>query len=207
MTVLASSLAAVAILALLTVLPGPDVAVVTRFALTTGRAAATRASVGVVIGLLLWGALAVVGLAAVLATSAIAYTVIKVAGAVYLIVMGLRVLWRSRTPVSEMQPSERIHAGKPLRTGLLTNVLNPKIAVFYTSVLPTLVPHGAPPMLWLPILVLTHVVLSLGVLTAYAIAFSRSRSVLHRPRIRQWSERVTGIVLIGFGLRVAAAVR
>jgi threonine/homoserine/homoserine lactone efflux protein len=205
--VIAAYLAAVAILALLTVLPGPDVAVVTRFALTTGRAAATRASFGVVIGLLLWGSLAVAGLAAVLAASATAYTVIKLAGAAYLVFMGLRVLWHSRARADEMQTSARVSNGKPLRAGLLTNVLNPKIAVFYTSVLPTLVPHGALPILWLSILVLTHVVLSLGVLTGYAIAFSRSRSVLHRPKFRQWSERVTGIVLIGFGLRVAAEAR
>src|SRR5579872_3884369 len=95
--VLAAYAAAVGVLALLTIVPGPDVAVVTRFALTSGRRGGIEAALGVVIGLLIWGTLTVLGLAAVLAASSTAYTIVKVAGATYLVWLGLRALWRSRT--------------------------------------------------------------------------------------------------------------
>jgi threonine/homoserine/homoserine lactone efflux protein len=205
--VFASYVAAVALLALLAIVPGPDVAVVTRYALIGGRRAGSRAAAGVVIGLLVWGAFTVLGLAAILAASSTAYTMVKVAGATYLVYLGLRALWRSRTG-SNAGESSRGRAGKhPLRTGLMTNLLNPKIAVFYASVLPSLVPHGALPIIWLPILVLTHVLLSLILLTGYSVVFSRSRSVLDRPRVRRLIDAITGVVLIGFGVRVAIESR
>lgn len=200
----ASYAAAVGALALLTLLPGPDVAVVTRFAVSGAAADGARAAVGIVAGLAVWGVLTVLGLAAVLAASATAYTVVKIAGAVFLLAMGVRLLWRSRRPDSRR---EKTPAGHPARSGLLTNLLNPKIAVFYTGLLPSLVPPGGSPHVWLPLLVATHVVLSLAWLFAYAAAMSRSRSVLGRPRVRTVLDRVTGCVLIGLGVRVAAQAR
>ncbi|SCL27797.1 Threonine/homoserine/homoserine lactone efflux protein [Micromonospora pallida] len=200
-------LAAVGALVLLTLLPGPDVAVVTRFALGGGVAAGARAAVGVVGGLAAWGVLTVVGLAAVLAASATAYTVVKLAGAVFLVGMGVRMLWRSRRRDSLPTDARPAEAGHAARSGLLTNVLNPKIAVFYTGLLPSLVPAGGSPRLWLPLLVLTHAVLSLAWLVGYAAVLSRSRSVLGRPGVRTVLDRVTGCVLIGFGVRVAAEAR
>jgi threonine/homoserine/homoserine lactone efflux protein len=205
--VISSYLAAIAVLALLAVVPGPDVAVVTRFALTGGPPPAIRAALGVVLGLLVWGVLTVLGLAAVLAASAQAYTAIKLVGAAYLLLMGVRNLWRSRTSSGASGAIPGRGGGTPLRAGLLTNLLNPKIAVFYTSVLPSLVPHGAPPGIWLAILVVTHVALSLGWLTGYAVVFSRSRSLLSRPGVRRLLDGITGVVLIGFGLRVATETR
>jgi threonine/homoserine/homoserine lactone efflux protein len=205
--VLGSYLTAVAVLALLAVVPGPDVAVVTRFALTSGRPAAVRAALGVVLGLLVWGVLTVLGLAAVLASSAQAYTVVKLVGAAYLVLMGVRTLWRSRMSSGVSGDGPGPARGRPLRVGLLTNLLNPKIAVFYTSVLPSLVPHGASPVIWLAVLVATHVALSLGWLTGYAVVFSRSRSLLGGPRVRRCLDWMTGVVLIGFGLRLAAETR
>jgi threonine/homoserine/homoserine lactone efflux protein len=86
-------------------------------------------------------------------------------------------------------------------------MLNPKIAVFYTGALPALVPHGASPGVWLPILVATHVALSLGWLTAYAVICSRSRSMLRSPRVRTRLEGITGVTLIALGLRVAQSAR
>lgn len=125
---LAGYLAATLALALLTLLPGPDLVVVTRFALADGRAAATRAALGIITGLAIWGALGVLGLAAVLSTSATAYTAVKVAGALVLVVMGVHALWRSRSgPATPGHPAGATtpapHAGllaSPLRSGLLT---------------------------------------------------------------------------------------
>jgi threonine/homoserine/homoserine lactone efflux protein len=199
-----SYLTAVGALALLTVLPGPDVAIVTRFALARGRTPATRAALGIVAGLAVWGVLTVVGLAAVLAASATAYSVVKYAGAMFLVGMGVYVLWRSRQDHAQTASAATV-VGFPFRTGLLTNVLNPKIAVFYTSLLPSLVPAGGDPQLWLPLLVGTHAVLSLAWLTVYAVALTRARFVVGQPSVRAWLERATGGILIGLGLRVATA--
>ncbi|MFE8030612.1 LysE family transporter, partial [Streptomyces sp. NPDC057409] len=88
-------LAATGVLALLTMVPGPDMAIVTRRAVAVGRRDGLLTVGGVASGLLVWGVLAVAGLAAVLAASAAAYTVVKLVGAAYLVVLGARALWRS----------------------------------------------------------------------------------------------------------------
>jgi threonine/homoserine/homoserine lactone efflux protein len=199
-----SLFAAVLILALLTVVPGPDVAVVTRVALGSGRPAAAWTAAGVATGCLVWGVLTAAGLAAVLAASAEAYAVVKLVGAAYLVFLGMQALWRSRRgaePVAPAVSSRR--EGRPFLTGVLTNLLNPKIAVFYTGLLPHLVPAGAPVGVTLLALVVVHAVLGLLWLNAYAALLHGARGTLTRPRVRRAMERVTGIVLIGFGLRVA----
>ncbi|HEX6497873.1 MAG TPA: LysE family translocator [Micromonosporaceae bacterium] len=198
---------AVLALGLLTVVPGPDMAVVTGSAVAGGRRAAARTATGVVTGLLLWGLLSVAGLAAVLVASAKAYSVVRIAGAVYLVLFGVRSWWgtrRSQTP-PVVPPGEAKVAG--WRAGLLTNLLNPKIAVFYTSLLPQLVPPAAPRTATMAGLVLTHAALSLLWLYGYAVLLNRFRPVLNRPRVRRWLQRATGTVMIGFGLRVALASR
>lgn len=156
---------AVLALALLTVLPGPDMAVVTRVALAHGRAGAVRAGLGIVSGLLVWGLLTVAGLAALLAASATAYTVVRLAGAAYLVWLGVQAL-RSSCTGALIDPAQ-VHgpgttSATAYRTGLLSNLLNRKIAVFYTGLLPNLVPSGAPHTITLVALVLVHAVLSLG---------------------------------------------
>jgi threonine/homoserine/homoserine lactone efflux protein len=197
--------AAVLVLALLTVAPGPDVAVVTRVALASGRSAAARATLGIVVGCLVWVALTVVGLAAVLAASATAYAIVKVVGAAYLIFLGVQTLWRTRrgSTTHAAAAGSGPPAGHPFRTGLLTNLLNPKIAVFYTGLLPQLVPVGAPVSLTLSGLVGAHAVLGLVWLNLYAALLHGARGTLTRPRVRLVVERITGAVLVGFGLRVA----
>lgn len=200
--------ASVLALALLTVLPGPDVAVVTRLALSHGRPAALRGSLGIVCGLLVWGLLTVAGLAALLAASAAAYTALKFVGAAYLIFLGAQAIWRSGSGHGDSLPT----ASTPVltsgfRVGLVSNLLNPKIAVFYTSLLPTLVPTGAPQAATLVGLVLLHCALSLSWLIAYAAFLLRASNVLKRPNIRQVLERLTGIALIGFGVRIATTGR
>lgn len=193
---------AVAVLAVLTVAPGPDMAVVTTSAVARGRRAAARTAAGVVTGLLVWGVFTVVGLSAVLAASAEAYLAIKVVGALYLVALGIRTLWRSRavTPPSHHKCQG---VGGEWRTGLLTNLLNPKIAVFYSSVLPQLVPAGAPTGATLFALVIVHAGLGLLWLNAYAWLLTRTKSRLNRPTVRRWLNRINGLVLIGFGVRLA----
>ncbi|MEU0303139.1 LysE family translocator [Streptomyces sp. NPDC006175] len=197
-------LTAVGVLAVLTVVPGPDMAVVTRRAVASGRQDGLRTMGGITAGLLVWGVLTVVGLAAVLAASATAYTVVKLSGAVYLVVLGLQALLhsrrgRSRTPAAALVTPR----GNPWRTGLVSNVLNPKIAVFYTGLLPTLAPTGLSAHSGMALLVLVHAMLTAVWLGLYVLLLSGTRSFFQKPAVRRGMDRVTGTVLIGCGLKMA----
>lgn len=194
-------LAAVGVLALLAAIPGPDVAVVSRYALLEGRKAGLRATAGVVGGLLAWAALVVVGLGALLAASGGVYDAVRLVGAAFLVMLGLRQLWFSRS--SAESRATGVPRRSAWRAGLLTNLLNPKVAVIYTALLPTLVPRQQAGMLSLAMLALIHMALSFAVLTAYSHLFARFRKLLTRPKMRAWVERVTGTVLVAIGIRVA----
>jgi threonine/homoserine/homoserine lactone efflux protein len=197
-------LAAVGALALLTLLPGPDFAVVVRWAAAGGRRAGLLAAVGVATGLLVWGVLTVLGLSALLAASPIAYAVVRYLGAAYLVWMAARLLWCSfRERASPEGRVETPAAGSTaFRQGLLTNLLNPKIAAFYVGVLPLLVPAGAPRTLTLAALVLCHIVLGLIWLGVVSVLVARGSRVLARARVRAWLDRVTAVVLLGFAARL-----
>ncbi|MEV0174191.1 LysE family translocator [Streptomyces sp. NPDC050803] len=198
--------AATGVLGLLTVAPGPDMAVVTRRALVAGPGDALRTVGGIATGLLLWGALTVAGLAAVLAASPVAYLAVRLLGAGYLVFLGAQALWQHRraaaTAVTDAAPAS---VGSPWRTGLISNVLNPKIAVFYTGLLPTLAPPELPTAYAMTLLVLLHCTLTLAWLGSYVLLLAKAGPVLHRPRIRRALGRMTGVALIGFGIAVATA--
>ncbi|MGV9694045.1 LysE family translocator [Streptomyces sp. NPDC003444] len=198
-------LTATGVLAVLTVVPGPDMAVVTKRALASGRQDGLRTVGGIAAGLLVWGALTVVGLAAVLAASATAYTLVKLAGALYLGFLGVQALLQSRRGGPEKPAAVPVPSGNPWRTGLVSNVLNPKIAVFYTGLLPTLAPPALPPHLGMTLLVLAHVALTLAWLGGYVMVLARARAFFERPSVRRATDRVTGVVLIGFGVKVATS--
>ncbi|MFF4100080.1 LysE family translocator [Streptomyces sp. NPDC001903] len=192
-------LTATGVLALLTLVPGPDMAVVTRRAVSRGRADGLRTVGGIAAGLLLWGAVTIAGLAALLAASAEVYLTVKLAGAAYLCFLGVQSL---RRPGAE-PPAVRDGAGGAWRTGLVSNALNPKIAVFYTGLLPALAPSGLRPAAGMALLVLIHLALTALWLGTYVYVLSRARRLFARPRVRRALDRATGVVLIAFGLRVA----
>lgn len=199
-------LTAAGVLALLTVVPGPDMAVVTRRAVSAGWRDGLRTAGGITVGLLIWGVLTIVGLAAVLAASASAYTLVKLVGAGYLMVLGVQTLVRSRRG-RDRAADEALPAaptGSPWRTGLLSNLFNPKIAVFYTGLLPTLAPTGLPPHTGMALLVALHLALTAVWLGSYVMLLAKARVFFQRPRVRRVMDRITGVVLIGFGLKVAA---
>ncbi|MFI6371187.1 LysE family translocator [Streptomyces sp. NPDC050546] len=198
-------LAAVGVLAVLTMVPGPDMAVVTKRAVACGWRDGLRTVGGITAGLLVWGVLTVVGLAAVLAASATAYTVVKLVGAAYLVVLGVQSLLGSRKRRAGGQGGAApAPAGNPWRTGLVSNVFNPKIAVFYTGLLPTLAPTGLSPHAGMALLVLLHAGLTVVWLSGYVALLSKARTFFERPAVRRAMDRVTGVVLIGFGVKVAA---
>ncbi|KOG10139.1 LysE family translocator [Streptomyces viridochromogenes] len=206
--------AALGVLGLLTVMPGPDMAVVTRRALMAGPADALRTVGGIATGLLVWGALTAAGLAAVLAASPAAYLAVRLLGAGYLVFLGAQALWQNRhaaatdtatardtnTDTATRRPS----VGNPWRTGLISNVLNPKIAVFYTGLLPTLAPPPLPTAWAMTLLVLLHAALTLVWLGAYVLLLSKAGPLLRTPRVHRALGRTTGVALVGFGLVVVA---
>ncbi|WP_037855988.1 LysE family translocator [Streptomyces sp. NRRL S-340] len=198
-------LTAAGVLAVLTMVPGPDMAVVTKRAVASGRQDGLRTVGGITAGLLVWGVLSVAGLAAVLAASATAYTVVRLAGAGYLVLLGVQALLQSRRGRSQAAAVPTPPRGNPWRTGLVSNVLNPKIAVFYTGLLPALAPAGLPAHTGMALLVLVHTVLTGLWLGGYVLLLSRARAFFERPAVRRGMDRVTGAVLIGFGLKVATA--
>ena len=199
-----SYLAFVLVAGLLTITPGVDMALVARNVLGGGRAAGIRTSVGICLGLLVWGAVSGLGVAAILASSASAYSALRWAGAAYLVFLGLQALWRSGRPGSYEPPSSAPYAGAgTIRQGLLTNLLNPKIAVFYTTVVAQLAAEEGGVLAWSLLLAGTHAALTIIWLTAYSSLLDRFSRALRRPSVRAWVERLTGAVLIAFGIRVA----
>jgi threonine/homoserine/homoserine lactone efflux protein len=195
--VLSAVLAFAAVAALLTVTPGADTALVLRAAFAAGPRAAMTAGAGVCAGVLVWGAATAVGLAALVAASPTAYDGLRVVGAAYLLWLGVRT-WRSAGAAEA--PGR---TGRWLRTGLLTNLLNPKVAVFYVSFLPQFVPAGEPVLATSLLLAAVHAGEGLVWFALLATATARFRLVLARERVRRALARVTGTVLVGFGLRLA----
>ncbi len=189
---------------LLILIPGPDTAVVTKNALVGGRRSGVAAAVGVSIGLVIWTMAAALGIATLLRASDVAFNALKIAGAVYLVWIGVQML-RAQDPLGPgtVSPAGRGHSMKALRQGLLSDLGNPKIAVFFTSFLPQFVQgHGSP---FVPLLVLGGIfgILTLGWLAAYGAAVGHASDFIRRPRVRKSLDRFTGVVLIGFGVRLA----
>ncbi len=189
---------------LLILIPGPDTAVVTKNALISGRRPGVAAAVGVALGLTIWTAAAALGLAALLKASSLAFDALKVVGAVYLVWIGVQML-RARDTIGEagVRAAGRGHSVRALRQGLLSDLGNPKIAVFFTSFLPQFV-HGTGSA-FVPLLALGGIfaALTLAWLAAYGVAVGLAADVIRRPRVRKTLDRFTGIVLIGFGVRLA----
>ena len=154
---------------------------------------------GVVCGLLVWGSLSVVGLSAVLAASPRAYLLVRVLGGGYLIFLGAQAFRSGRAdgPTVTTAPMQ----GRPFFVGLATNLLNPKIAVFYTALMPTLAPPSSGA--WgLGAVVLMHAAMTLAWLSGYAYALDRARALFQRPVVRRTLDRFTGIVLFAFAMRL-----
>ena len=196
----------VAVSALLIVAPGPDMALVARYALLGGKRAALVASIGVSSGLAIWTLAASVGLAALLRQSEPAFVALKIVGVTYLIFLGvqaLRTAWRPRETAAAMPHAHSRHA---FRQGLLSDLGNPKIAVFFTSFLPQFTTAGAS-FLALLILGLLFCAMTFVWLVGYGVVVAKAGGVLRRPRVTRVLEGVTGAVLIALGLRLATEQR
>jgi RhtB (resistance to homoserine/threonine) family protein len=193
---------------LVIIAPGPDTVLVTKNALLHGRDAALGTSLGVNTGLLIWTIAAAFGVAAVVRESAVAFTILKLVGAAYLIWLGVQALCAARrhsgaNPVMTADPGRRVGALLGFRQGLLSDLANPKIAVFFTSLLPQFVSPGEPVLVPFLLLGGLFVLITLVWLCTYALVAAKISSVLARPRVKAALDRLTGAVLIGLGIRVA----
>jgi threonine/homoserine/homoserine lactone efflux protein len=207
-----SLLAFAAFAAVLTVTPGLDTVLVLRLTATRGRLAGFVGAVGIALGCLCWALAGALGITALLNTSRVGYEVVRWAGAAYLCWLGVRALWttRRRLPAPEPEPpaSERDEPAQlrrplaALRTGLATNLLNPKVGAFYLSVFPQFLPHGVPPLLGSVALAAVHIAEGLVWLGLVVLAVGRAGRWLTRPAVKRRLEQVTGAVLVAFGLRL-----
>ena len=204
MSPLAGSLIAFAAAAtLLTVTPGLDTALVLRTAAVEGRRRAMAAAVGIGLGCLAWGGLVAVGLGALLAASELAYRILKWAGAAYLLWLGLQLILSKRTGLASADALPAGGVTTWLRRGLLTNLLNPKVGVFYVSFLPQFIPAGSSVPAMTVLLAAIHVALGLIWFAALILATAPLGQALKRPKVIRALDRVTGGVFILFAGKLA----
>jgi threonine/homoserine/homoserine lactone efflux protein len=183
--------------------PGQDTALTIRNALRGGRRSGVATAAGVALGQICWTVAAAAGVVAVLRASQPAFTALRLAGAAYLVYLGLQSLVAALRRREHRLSSVRATSGGSLRQGLVSNLANPKMVVFFTSLLPQ---FGDSFTALLGFGLLFSLLTGLW-LTAYGITVARARRVLERDRVRRTFDAATGTVLVALGLRVAATQR
>ncbi|MEV7567707.1 LysE family translocator [Streptomyces tanashiensis] len=193
------------VVGLLTLTPGLDTALVLRTAALGHRARAWGVVLGIQTGVLAWGALTSLGVTALLTASQVAYEALRWAGAAYLVWMGVQMLRRTarETPESGTAPATRDTFASGWRQGTLTNLLNPKVGVFYVAVLPQFLPADTNHLAMGLLLTTEHILLGLLWSTALIAGARLLSTWLRRPAARRALDRLTGTVITAFGLRLA----
>lgn len=207
-----SFLAFLGIAILVIVTPGPDTALTVRNTLLGGRAGGVFTALGVSTGQLIWALATSAGLVALLVASEPAFTAVKYAGAAYLAYLGAQALYRALTGRATAaavggSAARRLAPLAAFRQGVISDLGNPKMAVFFASVLPQFAPRGAAMFASLILLGLLFCALTFAWLAIYAAVVATAGDFLRRPRIRRALEGVTGAVLIALGLRLATEHR
>jgi threonine/homoserine/homoserine lactone efflux protein len=190
---------------LLTIAPGMDTALVLRTATAEGPKGGGLAALGVVMGCLTWGAAVALGLGALLAASELAFSVLKWAGALYLVWLGLNLLFKPRSRFELGHAAQGSSASRRnwLWRGYLTNLLNPKVGVFYVSFLPQFLPAhvAAGPFIFL--LAVLHALMGIVWLGLLVTATRPIARALKRPAVIRRLDRLTGLVFVAFGVKLA----
>ncbi len=191
--------------------PGQDTALTIRNTLLGGRRSGVTTAAGVAAGQAAWTLAASAGLVAILSASQPLFLALRLAGAAYLVFLGLQSLRAalSRRPAHRIPGSTEttLAPARAFRQGLVSNLANPKMVVFFTSLLPQFVSPGGRVVLTLLLLGLAFCLLTLAWLSAYAVAVARARSLLERPRVRRALDALSGAVLVALGLRLATQAR
>ncbi|RIJ08347.1 LysE family translocator [Pseudomonas sp. 91RF] len=191
---------------LLTLTPGLDTALILRTATVEGKQQALRAALGINAGCLLWGAAVAFGLGALIAVSEVAYNLLKYCGAAYLAWLGLNMLLRPRRSLAPAETNGK-PGGNWFLKGMLGNLLNPKVGIFYVSFLPQFIPQGQPLVPWTFGLVSIHVVLGLIWSLVLIGATQPLSGFLRREKVIRWMDRTTGVIFVLFAARLAFSKR
>jgi len=206
-------LAFLSLAAIVIITPGPDTAITIRNTLFAGRTSGMMTALGIACGQAIWALATSAGIVAILLASEPLFLAIKYAGAAYLIFLGLQSLHEAVRPsaaattVSKERVARTLSAAAAFRQGVISDLGNPKMAVFFASLLPQFVPAEDATFFSFFILGLIFALMTLAWLVLYAIVVSKIGDLLRRPTVRRWIEGVTGSVLIALGIRVAVEQR
>ncbi|WP_433640882.1 LysE family translocator [Kluyvera georgiana] len=201
-SLLAFSLAAL----VLTLTPGLDTALILRTSAAEGGKKAFQAALGIDVGCFIWGALIAFGLGALLAASTLLYDGLKWLGAGYLCWLGIQLMLLPRESFTTAS-THAVQRYSGFMRGLLGNVLNPKMGVFYVSFLPQFIPAGHSPLIWTFLLVAIHVALGTLWSLTLILATRYAAAVLRQPRFIKAMDRVTGGLFMLFAVKLALSSR
>lgn len=191
---------------LLIILPGPDTAIATKNTLAAGRTAGLKTLFGKLSALVIHTFAAVVGLSAIIVQSAIIFSIFKYVGAVYLTYLGIKTLWAMRNKKSdatiEDTPSS-MYDQSYFKQGFLTNLLNPKVAIFFLTFFPQFVESGSNTVVPFLLMGLTYALLTAVWFFFYIYLIDQVSTFMKKPKTKKFLEATTGTVLIGFGIKLA----
>jgi RhtB (resistance to homoserine/threonine) family protein len=208
----AQTLAFIGVAALLTITPGADTMLVMRSVIARGQQAGLLTTLGICMGLFVHATLSALGLSFILVQSATVYEIVKFAGACYLIFLGVQSIRQAlRREPADTTPDAAAQQAAPAAPtwrrsfleGMLSNVLNPKVAVFYLAFLPQFISPGDPVLARSVLLAAIHFVMGIAWLSVLVFFLGKIGSFLNRPAVRRKLEATTGMILIGFGVGLA----
>ena len=192
----------------LIILPGPDTAIVTKNTISVGKFGGLKSALGTCCALCIHTSAAVLGLSAIIMKSALLFSVFKYVGAVYLLYLGVKALWslknKDETAASvEVNTKKQHKSTSCFKQGFLTNMLNPKQAVFFLTFLPQFVESGSNTFFPFLILGITYIVLTAVWFLLYVSLINRISAFMKRPNTKKFIEGITGTILIVFGIKLA----
>jgi RhtB (resistance to homoserine/threonine) family protein len=191
----------------LIILPGPDTAIATKNTLTAGKMGGLKTALGTCCALLIHTSAAVLGLSAIIVKSALLFSVFKYVGAVYLIYLGVKTLWslkrKEEVPTIKMNTKSKFQNTSCFKQGFLTNILNPKVAVFFLTFLPQFVDTGSNTFTPFLIMGITYTLLTAVWFVLYVYLINQISVFMKRPKTQNIIEGITGTILIGFGVKLA----
>ncbi len=192
---------------LLIILPGPDTAIATKNTLTAGRIGGFKTALGTCCALLIHTSAAVLGLSAIIVKSSLLFSIFKYVGAIYLIYLGVKTLLSLRkkevAASLEMASKSQFENTSCFKQGFLTNLLNPKVAVFFLTFLPQFVDGGSETLLPFLIMGFTYTILTALWFFLYVYLINQISTFMKKPKAQNWIEGMTGSILIGFGIKLA----
>jgi RhtB (resistance to homoserine/threonine) family protein len=192
---------------LLIILPGPDTAIATKNTLSAGRTGGFKTLAGTFCALLIHTIAAVIGLSAIIVKSALLFSIFKYVGAVYLVYLGIKTLLviRSKhaTTPNDMASESKYNSQSHFKQGFLTNMLNPKVAIFFLTFLPQFVDPGSNTLIPFLLMGLTYAILTAVWFFMYIFLVDQISAFMKKPKTTTVIESLTGAVLIGFGIKLA----